>query len=72
VHRPGLYRLRRGARVADLVTRAGGLTRRAERAAVNLAAPLADGEQVLVAARGAPELRRLPSAARPARLRPSR
>jgi competence protein ComEA len=54
VHRPGLYRLRRGARVADLVTRAGGLTRHAERAAVNLAAPLADGQQVLVAARGAP------------------
>ena len=54
VHRPGLYRLRRGARVADLVTRAGGLTHRAERAAVNLAAPLADGQQVLVAARGAP------------------
>jgi competence protein ComEA len=54
VRRPGLYRLRRGARVADLVARAGGLTRRAERAAVNLAAPLADGQQVLVAARGAP------------------
>jgi competence protein ComEA len=54
VHRPGLYRLRQGARVADAITRAGGLTRRAERTAVNLAAPLADGEQVLVAARGAP------------------
>jgi competence protein ComEA len=54
VHRPGLYRLRRGSRVADLVRRAGGLTRQAERAAVNLAAPLADGQQVLVAARGAP------------------
>ncbi len=54
VRRPGLYRLRRGARVADVVARAGGLTRHAERAAVNLAAPLADGEQVVVAARGAP------------------
>jgi competence protein ComEA len=30
------------------------LTRRAERTAVNLAAPLADGEQVLVAPRGSP------------------
>ena len=53
VRRPGLYRLRRGARVADLVERAGGLTRHAERQAVNLAAPLADGQQVVVAVRGA-------------------
>jgi competence protein ComEA len=54
VRRPGLYRLAQGDRVADAVARAGGLTRRAERTAVNLAAPLADGEQVLVAARGSP------------------
>jgi competence protein ComEA len=52
VARPGLYRLKQGARVADAVARAGGLTRRAERSAVNLAAPVADGQQVLVAARG--------------------
>jgi competence protein ComEA len=52
VRRPGLYRLEQGARVADAIARAGGLTRRAERTAVNLAAPVADGEQVLVAARG--------------------
>jgi len=54
VRRPGLYRIEQGARVADAIARAGGLTRRAERTAVNLAAPLADGEQVLVAARGSP------------------
>jgi competence protein ComEA len=53
VRRPGLVRLPRGARVADAVARAGGLTRRAERDAVNLAAPVADGQQVLVPARGA-------------------
>ncbi|MDP9286494.1 MAG: ComEA family DNA-binding protein [Actinomycetota bacterium] len=54
VRRPGLYRLRQGARVADAIERAGGLSPHAERTAVNLAAPLADGEQVLIAARGSP------------------
>ena len=54
VRRPGLYRFEHGSRVADAIARAGGLTPRAERTAVNLAAPLADGEQVLVAARGSP------------------
>jgi len=48
VHRPGLYSLRDGARVADAVSRAGGATRGAELAALNLAAPLVDGVQVLV------------------------
>jgi competence protein ComEA len=53
VRRPGLYRLREGTRIADAVARAGGATTQAELALVNLAAPLADGEQVLVPARGA-------------------
>jgi competence protein ComEA len=52
VRRPGLYRLPQGARIADAVARAGGLSRKADRNLVNLAAPLADGEQVLVAQRG--------------------
>ena len=53
VRRPGLYRLATGSRVADALAAAGGAAARAEVAAVNLAAPLADGEQVLVPARGA-------------------
>jgi competence protein ComEA len=51
VRRPGLYRLREGERAADAVARAGGATRKANLAALNLAAPLVDGTQVLVPAR---------------------
>src|SRR3954471_8324571 len=53
VRRPGLYRLEQGSRIADAVARAGGATPKAELAQVNLAAPLADGEQVIVPKRGA-------------------
>src|SRR5438067_1165325 len=51
VRRPGLYRVATGSRVADAVARAGGLTRKADPAGVNLAAPIADGEQLVVPAR---------------------
>ena len=51
VHRPGVYRMRRGARVDDAVTRAGGPRRRADLGAVNLAAELEDGRQILVPVR---------------------
>jgi competence protein ComEA len=54
VRRPGLYRLAQGARIADALSRAGGATGKADLAQVNLAAPLADGEQVVVPRRGAP------------------
>lgn len=53
VRRPGLVRLREGARVADAIAHAGGLERGAERAGVNFAAPVSDGQQVLVPQRGA-------------------
>ena len=52
VRRPGLYRVPDGARVAVALERAGGPTRTAELAAVNLAAPVEDGQQVVVPARG--------------------
>jgi competence protein ComEA len=48
VRRPGLYRLREGARIADALARAGGATRKADLTVVNLAAPLSDGVQVVV------------------------
>jgi competence protein ComEA len=48
VRRPGVYRLRSGARVHDAVQRAGGATRRADLGGLNLAAKLEDGRQVLV------------------------
>jgi competence protein ComEA len=51
VRRPGLYALAEGSRVADAVARAGGATAKADTAAVNLAAPLADGIQVLIPSR---------------------
>ncbi len=53
VRRPGLYRLQPGSRVADAIAAAGGATGRANVDAVNLAAPLADGLQVVVPLRGA-------------------
>jgi competence protein ComEA len=51
VRRPGLYRLPQGSRIANAIARAGGPTARADPNLVNLAAPLADGEQVLVPSR---------------------
>ena len=48
VRRPGLYALRDGARIADAVRRAGGTTRKANLEAINLAAPVEDGLQVVV------------------------
>jgi competence protein ComEA len=53
VRRPGVYHLAPGARVADLLATAGGAGAKAELQAVNLAARLVDGQQVVVPARGA-------------------
>jgi competence protein ComEA len=48
VRKPGVYRLAEGARVQDAVRRAGGAARGADLGAVNLAARVADGQQVVV------------------------
>lgn len=52
VARPGVYRLAAGSRVADAVEEAGGPGRKAALEAVNLAARLVDGQQVVVPAQG--------------------
>lgn len=57
VRRPGVYRLAGDGRVLQAVRLAGGPTRRADLAHLNLAARLQDGQQVLVPRRapaGAP------------------
>ena len=61
VRRPGLYRVREGARVAAALELAGGATRRAELTTTNLAARVQDGQQVVVPVRG-----RSPAATAPA------
>lgn len=48
VRHPGVYRLPRSARVLDAVRRAGGARRGADLAAINRAAVLVDGQQLLV------------------------
>jgi|SRR5215207_3225376 len=53
VHEPGVYRLRAGERVKDALERAGGPRNGADLNAVNLAAKVADGQQVVVPRRGA-------------------
>jgi competence protein ComEA len=52
VRKPGVYRLPGGSRVNDAVKRAGGATGQAELDSLNLAARLADGQQVVVPEHG--------------------
>ena len=52
VHRPGVYEFIEGARVIDAIDAAGGARSGAVLEALNLAAPLTDGTQILVPREG--------------------
>jgi competence protein ComEA len=54
VRRPGVYRVGGDSRVIQAVRIAGGPTRRADLSRLNLAAPIADGQQVIIPARPRP------------------
>jgi competence protein ComEA len=54
VRHPGVYEFPEGSRVVDAIERAGGAKQGADLAALNLAALLSDGQQVLVPKRGPP------------------
>ena len=51
VRRPGVYRMPAGSRVNDAVARAGGGSGGANLEAINLAARLTDGQQIVIPAR---------------------
>jgi len=53
VRRPGLYKVPAGSRLAVAVERAGGVSSHGDETGVNLAAPLHDGQQIIVPRRGA-------------------
>ena len=53
VRRPGVYEFVAGDRVIDAVNRAGGARNGADLTSLNLAAPLADGTQIVVPRPGA-------------------
>src|SRR3954470_5948472 len=62
VRRPGIQRVAAGSRAAAAVMQAGGGARHGDATAVTLAAPLHDGQQVVVPRRGAAALAAAPGA----------
>jgi competence protein ComEA len=53
VRKPGVFDFQPGDRVIDAVRRAGGALEKADLTLLNLAAPLTDGQQILVPKKGA-------------------
>jgi len=73
VARPGVYRFAAEARATDAIARAGGVKPGADIVAVNLAAPLHDGDEIAVPKEGdAPRPRHSRTPARAPRSRTSR
>ncbi len=66
VRRPGVYRLPAGARVQEAVRRAGGARPGADVNAINLAAKIVDGQQVVVPKRAGTGGAAAPAGASPA------
>jgi competence protein ComEA len=54
VRHPGLVKLGENSRVQDAIDAAGGLARRADPGELNLAQPLADGQQLVIGTEGDP------------------
>jgi competence protein ComEA len=54
VRHPGLIKLGESSRVQDAIDAAGGLARRADPGELNLAQPLADGQQLVIGTKGDP------------------
>mgnify|MGYP006278175945 CR=1 FL=1 len=54
IRSPGVYSLPRGSRVQDAVQAAGGFKAKANSEAVNLAAPLEDGDHLIIPEKGRP------------------
>ena len=52
VKNPGVYKLQAGSRVDDAVKAAGGMSRKADSSAVNLARVIVDGEQITIPEKG--------------------
>ena len=61
VKKPGVYQLPAGERIIDAIDAAGGMSKDAQPELLNLAAPLADGQQVILPSAGAAPAPQAPS-----------
>lgn len=68
---PGVYRLLSGARAEQAVAQAGGFTDEADSSSLNLAAPLVDGQQLVVRSKPRPVASAEPEATAPTGSAPS-